>query len=85
MLVAEHMNPGPGSMDPASLGTFQLMPGDAMTKFSHKCSHSIEATSSISKEYVEVRRQLYKGYLLQYLLWKKGQAVGKKSFLNFKF
>ena len=30
------------------------MPGDAMTKFSHKCSHAVEATSSISKEEIQV-------------------------------
>jgi hypothetical protein len=39
---------------PVNLGTFQLMPGEAMTKFSHKCSNAIEATSSISKEQVQV-------------------------------
>ena len=42
-------------------GTFQLMPGEAMTKFSHKCSNAIEATSSISKEQVQV--SLLKDYL----------------------
>jgi len=39
---------------PPNVGTFQLMPGEAMTKFSHKCSNAIEATSSISKEQVQV-------------------------------
>jgi hypothetical protein len=54
MMVAE---PSPGNMaiqSPTSLGTFQLLPGDAMTKFSHKCSHSVEATSSMNKEHITV-------------------------------
>lgn len=37
-----------------SLGSFQLIPGDAMVKFSHRCSNAVEATSSISKEAVSV-------------------------------
>lgn len=41
-----------------SLGTLQTMPGDAMVKFSHRCSHAVEATSSISKEEVQVRAEL---------------------------
>ena len=36
------------------LGTLHLMPSDAMVKFSHRCSHAVEATSSISKEEVKV-------------------------------
>ena len=58
MMVAE---PSPGNMaiqSPTSLGTFQLLPGDAMTKFSHKCSHSVEATSSMNKEHITVSRNL---------------------------
>jgi hypothetical protein len=55
-MVAE---PSPGNIaiqSPTSLGTFQLLPGDAMTKFSHKCSHSVEATSSMNKEHITVSR-----------------------------
>ena len=36
------------------LGTFQLFPGDAMVKFSHRCSHAVEATSSTDKEGIQV-------------------------------
>jgi len=36
------------------LGLFQLMPGDAMSKFSHKCSHAVMATSALAKEEVQV-------------------------------
>ena len=59
MMVAE---PSPGNMaiqSPTSLGTFQLLPGDAMTKFSHKCSHSVEATSSMNKEHITVSRNFH--------------------------
>ena len=54
MIVAE---PSVGNLNvqsPTSLGTFQLFHGDAMTKFSHKCSHSVEATSSMNKENITV-------------------------------
>lgn len=37
-----------------SLGVFQIKPLDAMTKFSHKCSHAVEATSALNKEEVSV-------------------------------
>jgi hypothetical protein len=42
------------STDSPQLGTFQLKPTDAMTKFSHRCSHAVEATSAINKEEVSV-------------------------------
>lgn len=54
LLVAEYAARSTALQTPISLGTFQLMPGDAMTKFSHKCSHAVEATSSISKEEIQV-------------------------------
>lgn len=52
LLVAEPSLGNKAIQSPTSLGTFQLMPGDAMTKFSHKCSHAVEATSSVNKEQV---------------------------------
>jgi hypothetical protein len=43
-----------------NLGTLHLKPGDsmaaAMVQFSHRCPHSVESTSSIPKEEVEVRK-----------------------------
>ena len=55
LLVSESAdNSKKASGIPPTVGTFQLMPGEAMTKFSHKCSNAIEATSSISKEQVQV-------------------------------
>jgi len=51
MIVAESNLP---STEVSGLGTFQLMPGDAMTKFSHRCSHAVEATSALNKEEVSV-------------------------------
>ena len=66
-MVAE---PSPGNMaiqSPTSLGTFQLLPGDAMTKFSHKCSHSVEATSSMNKEHITVSRNFQISLLLSLL------------------
>lgn len=60
MVVAEPSkgNNGPMGRPNAerNLGKFHLLPGDAMTKFSHRCSHSVEAASSISKESVQVRQ-----------------------------
>ncbi|XP_059097069.1 spondin-1-like isoform X2 [Tigriopus californicus] len=57
MVVAEPSkgNNGPMGRPNAerNLGKFHLLPGDAMTKFSHRCSHSVEAASSISKESVQ--------------------------------
>jgi hypothetical protein len=50
-LVAESNLP---STEVANLGTFQLMPGDAMSKFSHRCSHAVKATSAIPKDEVTV-------------------------------
>jgi hypothetical protein len=38
----------------SGLGTFQLMPGDAMSKFSHRCSHAVMASSALNKEEVNV-------------------------------
>ena len=55
MLVAEPAIGNTAIQSPTSLGTFQLVSGDAMTKFSHKCSHSIEATSSMNKEHITVK------------------------------
>jgi len=49
MIVAESNLP---STEVSGLGTFQIMPGDAMSKFSHKCSHAVMATSALSKEEV---------------------------------
>ena len=37
------------------LGKFHLLPGDSMVKFSQRCANTIEATSSIPKEKIEVR------------------------------
>lgn len=54
LLVAEPSLGNKAIQSPTSLGTFQLMPGDAMTKFSHRCSHAVEATSSMNKEAVTV-------------------------------
>lgn len=54
MLLAEPALGNTAIQSPTSLGTFQLVPGDAMTKFSHKCSHSVEATSSMNKEQITV-------------------------------
>lgn len=51
MVVAESNLP---STEVHGLGVFQLMPGDAMSKFSHKCSHAVMATSALSKEEVQV-------------------------------
>jgi len=51
MIVAESDLP---STEVSGLGTFQTMPGDAMSKFSHKCSHAVMATSALSKEEVHV-------------------------------
>ena len=51
MIVAESNLP---STEVSGLGTFQLMTGDAMTKFSHRCSHAVEATSALNKEQVSV-------------------------------
>ena len=51
MVVAESNLP---STEVSGLGTFQLLPGDAMTKFSHRCSHAVEATSALNKEEVSV-------------------------------
>jgi len=51
MIVAESNLP---STEVSGLGTFQLMPGDAMSKFSHKCSHAVMSTSALSKEEVSV-------------------------------
>ena len=56
MLVSEPAEKRSAALPP-NVGTFQLMPGEAMTKFSHKCSNAIEATSSISKEQVQVSLQ----------------------------
>ena len=44
MVVAESNLP---STEVHGLGVFQLMPGDAMSKFSHKCSHAVMATSAL--------------------------------------
>ena len=52
MVVAESNLP---STEVHGLGVFQLMPGDAMSKFSHKCSHAVMATSALSKEEVKVK------------------------------
>ena len=49
MIVAESDLP---STDVMGLGTFQLLPGDAMSKFSHRCSHAVMATSALNKEEV---------------------------------
>ena len=51
MIVAESNLP---STEVHGLGVFRLMPGDAMSKFSHKCSHAVMATSALSKEEVKV-------------------------------
>merc|ERR1719300_1785509 len=51
MIVAESDLP---STEVRGLGTFQTMPGDAMSKFSHKCSDAVMATSALSKEEVNV-------------------------------
>lgn len=50
-LVAESNLP---STEVANLGTFQIMPGDAMSQFSHRCSHAVKATSAIPKDEVHV-------------------------------
>ena len=55
LLVAEPALGNTAIQSPTSLGTFQLMTGDAMTKFSHKCSHAVEATSSMNKENITVK------------------------------
>jgi hypothetical protein len=49
MIVAESNLP---STEVSGLGTFQLMPGDAMSKFSHRCSHAVMASSALNKEEV---------------------------------
>jgi len=51
MIVAESDRP---STEVSGLGTFHLMPGDAMSKFSHRCSHAVMATSALSKEEVSI-------------------------------
>lgn len=51
MIVAESNLP---STEVTGLGDFQLLPGDAMSKFSHRCSHAVMATSALSKEQVSV-------------------------------
>ena len=51
MIVAESNLP---STEVHGLGVFRLMPGDAMSKFSHTCSHAVMATSALSKEVVNV-------------------------------
>lgn len=51
MVVAESDLP---STEVSGLGTFQLLPTDAMSKFSHRCSHAVEATSALNKEEVSV-------------------------------
>jgi len=51
MVVAESNLP---STEVHGLGQFQLMRGDAMSKFSHKCSHAVMATSALPKEEVQV-------------------------------
>ena len=56
MIVAESNLP---STEVSGLGTFNLMAGDAMTKFSHKCSHAVMATSAISKEGVGTTHSLH--------------------------
>lgn len=53
MVVAESNLP---STEVSGLGTFQLMPGDAMSKFSHRCSHAVMATSALNKEEVSAWR-----------------------------
>ena len=56
LLVAEPALGNTAIQSPTSLGTFQLMAGDAMTKFSHRCSHAVEASSSMNKEEITVRQ-----------------------------
>jgi len=51
MVVAESDLP---STEVHGLGMFSLRDGDAMSKFSHKCSHAVMATSALSKEEVQV-------------------------------
>lgn len=51
-LVAESDLP---ATEVPNLGTFQLMATEhAMSKFSHRCSHAVKATSAISKDEVKV-------------------------------
>lgn len=50
-LVAESDLP---ATEISNLGTFQVQPGDAMTKFSHRCSHAVTATSAIPKDAITV-------------------------------
>jgi len=50
-LVAESDLP---ATEVPNLGTFQIIPGDAMTKFSHRCSHAVTSTSAIAKDNVTV-------------------------------
>lgn len=51
-LVAESDLP---ATEISNLGTFQVQPGDAMTKFSHRCSHAVKATSAIPKDEITVQ------------------------------
>ena len=48
------------STEVSGLGTFQVFPGDAMTKFSHRCSHAVEATSALNKEEVRIEQLMHK-------------------------
>ena len=57
MIVAESNLP---STEVSGLGTFQVFPGDAMTKFSHRCSHAVEATSALNKEEVRIEQLMHK-------------------------
>jgi len=50
-LVAESELPATEVPD---LGVFQLLPGDAMSKFSLQCSHAVKATSAVSKDVINV-------------------------------
>eukprot|EP00088_Acartia_fossae_P070968 TRINITY_DN962_c0_g1_i5.p1 TRINITY_DN962_c0_g1~~TRINITY_DN962_c0_g1_i5.p1 ORF type:complete len:1038 (-),score=234.06 TRINITY_DN962_c0_g1_i5:373-3441(-) len=50
-LVAESELPATEVQD---LGVFQLMQGDAMSKFSLDCSHAVKATSAVSKDEIHV-------------------------------
>jgi hypothetical protein len=50
-LVAESELPATEVPD---LGVFQLMPGDAMAKFSLQCSHAVKSTSAVSKDEINV-------------------------------
>ena len=54
LLVAEPALGNTAIQSPTSLGTFQLMAGDAMTKFSHRCSHAVESSSAMIKSEITV-------------------------------